>query len=580
MKLKTSFFNPAVLKKDITRFAPLWVLYTILQLLFVLLAFDGRVSAHIATTAPDILMAMGAVNMLYAILTAAFLFGDLFKSRMANAIHALPFSREGLFFTHLTAGFLFSLVPNLLGCLLASAFLGSYCYAAFLWLLVMVLQFLFFFGVATFSMHCAGNLLGAIAIYGIFNLFSVLAGWLVTTFYEPMLYGIAFKIEDYAVLSPIVRFSQSAYLKIQYNNMSSQAEFLGFVKTDWTFLLLASAIGLVLLTLSLLIYRKRQLESAGDFISFRPAAPVFLILYTLCGGAVLYLLADLAAESLRYVFLAIGFGVGFFTGKMLLERKTKVFGKKNLLAFVIFLAVFIATLTLTFLDPLGITRYVPEKDEVVSVSVSFSASAYRQERDALLIEKEEDIQTVLTLHQDCIDNRAKDRPTYPLFLRYTRKNGATVERLYYVNTSTLYPLQQILSRPTAVFGGYTPQAVQQNLRMIEVYSYEHKQPQIAVATNQDYLDINYYKEKYGMVNTAYISDNLAHDPLLEGLFTAIEQDCMEGNMAQLVPLRNNNTYASAVLHFLPAGEAKMQVLDLYIPYSCENTIAFLSAYAK
>ena len=37
MKLRTSFFNPAVLKKDITRFAPVWGLYSV----FLLLLFIG-----------------------------------------------------------------------------------------------------------------------------------------------------------------------------------------------------------------------------------------------------------------------------------------------------------------------------------------------------------------------------------------------------------------------------------------------------------------------------------------------------------------------------------------------------------
>ena len=37
MKLKTPYFNPTVLKKDITRFAPVWALYTIFLLIYVIL---------------------------------------------------------------------------------------------------------------------------------------------------------------------------------------------------------------------------------------------------------------------------------------------------------------------------------------------------------------------------------------------------------------------------------------------------------------------------------------------------------------------------------------------------------------
>ena len=167
MKLRTSFFNITALKKDIKRFAPLWGLYTIFQLLFILLLWESEESsARFMNNAPYIMQSMGVLNFAYAGLCALVLFSDLFNSKMCNALHAMPLRREGWYLTHLVAGLSFCIVPNLLGTILASVFLQEYCYGAFLWLAVSVLQFVFFFGVGTFSMMCAGNRLGAAAMYG------------------------------------------------------------------------------------------------------------------------------------------------------------------------------------------------------------------------------------------------------------------------------------------------------------------------------------------------------------------------------------------------------------------------------
>jgi hypothetical protein len=54
----------------------------------------------------------------YALVCALTLFGDLFNSRMCNAIHALPLRRESWFCTHALTGLCFSVVPNLVFALL------------------------------------------------------------------------------------------------------------------------------------------------------------------------------------------------------------------------------------------------------------------------------------------------------------------------------------------------------------------------------------------------------------------------------------------------------------------------------
>ena len=53
MKLRTSFFNPTVLKKDITRFAPVWGLYSV-ALLLILMVFNVESSTWVANDFYDL----------------------------------------------------------------------------------------------------------------------------------------------------------------------------------------------------------------------------------------------------------------------------------------------------------------------------------------------------------------------------------------------------------------------------------------------------------------------------------------------------------------------------------------------
>ena len=114
-------------------------------------------------------MGMCWVNLIYGGICAIVLFGDLFVSRMCNALHAFPLRREGWLLTNFLSGMLFCLIPSLFVSITASVFLLSYAYIAWIWLAVSVLQFLFFFGTGTLSALCAGNRLAMAAIYSIIH---------------------------------------------------------------------------------------------------------------------------------------------------------------------------------------------------------------------------------------------------------------------------------------------------------------------------------------------------------------------------------------------------------------------------
>lgn len=579
MKLKTWSFNPTVLKKDITRFAPVWGLYTVFTLLFLLLMWESqRDTARFVCNAPELFLAMGMVNFFYAPLVALCLFGDLHRPRMAGFLHALPLRREDWFTTHLAAGMLFCLAPNGLAAIITASLLGKYAWVAFLWLGLMVLQYLFFFGVATFGCLCAGNPLGAAGIYGLANFLAVIIGWLVITFYEPLLYGVRLEFAHFSKYSPVVRFSGANYLNFAYDNMYSAATFQGFIPADWRYLGISAAIGAALLWVSLVIYRQRHVERAGDLIAFRPAAPVVLGIYTLCVGAVLYFIADAISESLGILFLLVGFAIGFFTGQMLLERRVKVFTGKKFLIFGISLAVFCATLGITALDPGGITRRVPDADSVKTVTICPSHYFYDYDRNSVTLYDETGIRDVIRIHEACLEDRYGEQfDRVPLCISYDLESGIQIKRYYYISrdSQTADDLEKYFSTEAAVFRGNTPDALLSNLRMLELYDYRYDVPRIAIATHSDYLDTSYYDEKYGYLDLceSYLTEDPTADPILTGLFAAISADCAAGNMAQGGYWEPGEQVASITLRYHTGFTT--DYLDITIYSTCENTVAFL-----
>ena len=119
MKSRTSFFNKTVFKKDLTRFAPAWGAYLIFMLLAVISISNDRFAFYRLQSVRDCITAYAWINMIYAAVVAQLIFGDLYNSRMCNALHALPLRRESWFGTHVASGIAFSLLPNLVMALLA-----------------------------------------------------------------------------------------------------------------------------------------------------------------------------------------------------------------------------------------------------------------------------------------------------------------------------------------------------------------------------------------------------------------------------------------------------------------------------
>lgn len=545
MKLRTSFFNVRALGKDITRYSPAWALYSVvLALTFLIIRHDSPY--YTARNLTDAYMALAWFNFIYAPICALLLFGDVLNSRMCNALHALPMRREGWFLTHITSAFLFALVPNGIFSLVCSLFVAPHGAVAGMFFAIAMLQFLFFFGAATLAIFCVGNRFAAAVVYAIINFLPMLIYVLLYNHYVPLLYGLTLDPESFLHLCPMYAFCDAEYASFSVSNQYSGN--LSYIEyADWRYLAIAAGVGLVFLVIAMLLYRRRKLECAGDFVAFKPLGPVFLVLYTAAVGTFLYAFGNELLNEYEYLLLALGLIVGYFTGRMLLDRTVKVFHKKSLLGFVTITAVLALTMGITYLDPMGVVTKVPQLQDVQSVSITTSSMNYQyQHGSQIKFADEATIQKILNVHQYQAQTRNAGNKSINVEIRYTLTDGSTLLRMY----------------PMDVTGEQS-----QSLKMLfSSWQYIFK-------TDDWKTFCNHHVDYINMDETGELGPDMK-DQILDALY----QDCMEGNLVQDWSYHSGGDGARYWIYIGTHINGYHDAMDLTIFESCHNTIAVLEAY--
>ena len=131
MKSKTSYFNKAVFKKDMTQFWSLWAVEIVISLLIFIMPLMSSVNGIIREYTGNTLNARSDIKeslisftavlanpifiFVMAIVVAVVVFQYTFNSREMYMIHSLPVKRETLFISHYIAGVVMLLIPYVIG---------------------------------------------------------------------------------------------------------------------------------------------------------------------------------------------------------------------------------------------------------------------------------------------------------------------------------------------------------------------------------------------------------------------------------------------------------------------------------
>lgn len=538
MQFKTSCCNKTLLKKDLTRFAPLWGLYTLGLLMLLFLTWDDKSIPFnniyaFRTLFPNVAL----YNGVYALAVAAMLFGDLYNTRMCYGTHALPMTRGCWFGTHILSGLLFSLIPTALMAaasipLLNSVDLEQGWQLGFYLFVDMNLQYLTFFGIGVFAALCAGNRFGLTAIYGMLTVGSVLLYLPADALLAPMLFGVTVNSDPYEMLSPFILLMSRKLIVIDDRSEVLADGTLWYhgsftLGQGWSTLFLLAGLGLVFLVLAYLLYRRRNLESAGDFLAVPKLRPLIGGCLAVMGAsaalAVLKLFGYSYGLTEQMGFAFVGLTIGWFAGQMFLERSTRVFGPKKWAGLLVMLALAAGAMGLTKLDPLGIDDWVPEASEIKGARINGSFDVDTPEELAQVIQVQEFALEEHLTEEDVELYLATDDASLPKYTRiqivYTKNNGMGAIREYYVPSDSQAGdlLRSLTSKLPFVF------------RRDDITS---PQKLMACVGKPEFITVFGHK----------VSEELLTEQTLRSLFEAVIADCEAGTLSPISALHPTKVY--------------------------------------
>lgn len=466
-KAPCAYFNATLFRKNLTRFWPLWALYTVIWLIMLpLVEFIERFgnSASFSTaeqladqTASTVLhmaaeggLWMGAI---FGCLFAGVLFSYQCSARSVGMMHSFPIRREGLFLTNYLSGAAVFLGADVLTFLLTAAVQGAGGVLDWgnllVWFACSAGMMLFFYSFAVFCAMFTGQVLAIPAFYIILNGLAAGLNFLVQNFSTVFFYGYTGGGTPKWVvwLTPVWKLNRVLQVHSKWNDVGGYS--YGYSVQGLSAVAVYAAAGVALAALALLVCRTRRSETAGDTVTVGWMKPVFRYGVAVCCalslGQGLYFLAweqfynDKAYFLPGVLFCMILTGlVGYFAAEMLLRKSFRVFrgGWKGAAALVIALAAFGICVSL---DITGVESRVPAADTVKSLDFRI----YSQNNCSGSIDDPALIEQFGAVHRQMIaekeDQQARqsdggnpyDSGSYgSLSLDYRLKNGAVVSRRY------------------------------------------------------------------------------------------------------------------------------------------------------
>lgn len=469
---KKGWFNAALFRKNLVRFWPIWAVYT--AVLFFLLPASIMTSFNwggerIRITAEHIYAVVEqspAIGAVFGLLAAMALFSYLMNSCSAQMFHCLPIRREGLFLTNWLSGLCFFLVPDAVIALTVLAVEWTERILdprpVLIWFLAQTAVSMFFFCLAVFCGMFTGNILAMPIFYGIINFLAMgvrlLAEYVLNVLLVGYAGGSGWYERPVKWLTPLYHLSD---LLDDYHYTYSEALGRWIYPSEGPAAAVGYClvVGLALSLLALEVYRRRQLERAGDLVTVGWVRPVFQYGVGICGGVCLGLVIyeNFLTRFGPWTFIlttAVCAGIMGFAGRMLLKKTLRVFadGWKGI-------AVMAACLLLLLggarADFFGYQRWVPQASEVVKAEVSDIYSAPQDDGNyaSYVFTDPEDIAAVLNIHRavtghlDEIElaqrldasnwsgseydqNGYEKKTNIRMTLRYTLADGTVEERSY------------------------------------------------------------------------------------------------------------------------------------------------------
>jgi ABC-2 type transport system permease protein len=298
-----------------------------------------------------------------------------------------------------------------------------------------------------------GQILAAGLFYLIWNFLYVVAVFLVTGLVDLFEYGVSSSsLYNYVTPAVPLGWFQSRLIFSRYPDEQQ------YVLNSPGTVVYALLGGLVFAVLAYVIYQKRRLERAGDFLSMNWTRPVFRWGTAIVGGiAGALCLTLMTGESTSrnamaakfVIFLILCALVLFFVAEMFVEKSFRVFKRKIAVEAVSCVALLLVGSAMLQFDVFGIESYVPEPEEIMQATMDLSGSYVFTEQDEL--------EAVTDVHQYIVDQIPELKKGYDessvycqyVSISYVLKSGKFVTRRYFVPETDQDIVDELAQKLTA-----------------------------------------------------------------------------------------------------------------------------------
>lgn len=445
--MKASIFEPTIFKKNLRRFMPLWLSYFFIWILILSgtiintgmseLALETQSSiANFNRLIEEVARGGAAVISLgFMILSAVLVFSFMHNENSTVFVSSLPLKRENVFWTTVASGITPIIIANilifLLMLLLSSSMELKIAGALLYWLKASTLISVGYYGLAVLCCNVSGNAIASIILYAIFNFVAVVVYAAYSFVAQLFLYGFTAQglPETFITkLSPPVMLVLGPLFGLREEYASSEL-----------YLVLFSLVAIALIFISSFFYKKRKMETAGEFISQSCLRPVFrvcmglgsalvlgVIIYSIFFGS----LKGGASLTLFLICALISAAAGYYVGEALLEKKLDCFkNKKSNLMFLGVSLVIIAFVLCLKLDVFGYEKRIPAPENVKSFSISARGPELKDCDNIEVIEE------AIELHKILVESEAEslekdDRIQFYIDINYELKDGSKLAREY------------------------------------------------------------------------------------------------------------------------------------------------------
>lgn len=587
MKLKTSYFNKTIFRKNVTLYWPIWGIYTFILMcampFYLWLEYNDGYRTTPLTDAQkfsrlcDVLELTPFYTFIIAftaVIAGMALFSYLYNSKSANMIHSLPVNRTELFATNVISGISFLAVPQiivfvmtLLVCLTEGVYQVEYLA---MWLFVSFATDIIAFSVVTFCAMFTGLLLALPIYVVVLNCLAYVIAMLLELIVSTFGYGVILNnmiSESLLIwLSPLMCYMEKVYMIGVYQNGSARAMQLQGLDCIVIYLVMA----FVLYALAYFVYQKRKIEQAGDLITVGFVKPIFR-----CGvGAIVAMYGSIMFRAIFMEFgitihpavfilllLIIGM-IAYFIADMFVRKTFRVFKKKNWINCGVFLVALLVGFGAMYGYAVSEEHKLPEAEDV---KYAYIDMGYMVRYEG------EDVSAVTEVHKKILDNLSYyeelDETNY-----YWNYADIDYERIY---------IYYVLKSGEAFYRSYRVPMEDEGKEIIDAIYAIEQQPENFLKNEfcnsyedvteftEGYIDFQYYTANGSSIE--YFSKEMT-EAQTKILYDAVIADTLAGNLMkyntyyrglEFEKEYNEYTYYLQIGFEIPNEEAEKTFWDYY-----------------